>query len=165
MFKATSFSRFVSSLNFFCINLKQQVEKTQKSAKAGCLKHLSSLNFFLSKIKWLSSGSFDIYCHDEFWKIVLERVLSDVRDKLDPLQFAYRRGRSTEDALLYMLHRFYSHLDQPKRYTLVMFIDFSSAFNTIRPHILMKDCLSWVWIVDSLVGLSVFWLVEYSVLG
>ncbi len=73
-----------------------------------------------------------------FEKIVLERVLSDVRDKLDPLQFAYRRGRSTEDALLYMLHRLYSHLDKPKRYARVMFIDFSSAFNTIRPHILME---------------------------
>lgn len=73
-----------------------------------------------------------------FEKIVLERVLSYVRDKLDPLQFAYRRGRSTEDALLYMLHRLYSHLDQPKRYARVMFINFSSAFNTIRPHILME---------------------------
>ncbi len=33
-------------LNFFCINLKQEVEKTQKSAEAGCLKLLSWLNFF-----------------------------------------------------------------------------------------------------------------------
>ncbi len=43
--KATSFSRFLSSLSLFfrrfstccCINLKQQVEKTQISADAGCL--------------------------------------------------------------------------------------------------------------------------------
>lgn len=42
---------------------------------------------------------------------------------------------------MYMLHRLYFHLDQPKRYARVMFIDFSSAFNTIRPHILMESRL------------------------
>lgn len=73
-----------------------------------------------------------------FEKIVLDCVLCEVQNKLDPLQFAYRRRRSTEDALLYMLHRLYCHLDQPKRYAHVMFIDFSCAFNTIRPHILKK---------------------------
>ncbi len=31
---------------FSCINLKQQVEKAQKSAEAGCLKLLILLNFF-----------------------------------------------------------------------------------------------------------------------
>ncbi len=31
---------------FCCINLKQEVEKTQKSAEAGCLKILSLPNFF-----------------------------------------------------------------------------------------------------------------------
>ncbi len=31
--------------------------------------------------------------------------------------------------------------DQPKRYTRAMFIDFSSAFNTIRLHILMERLL------------------------
>ncbi len=37
-----------------------------------------------------------------------------------------------------MLLRFYSHLDKPKLYACVVFIDFSSAFNTVRPHILME---------------------------
>ncbi len=31
---------------FCCINLKQEVEKTQKSAESGCLKILSLPNFF-----------------------------------------------------------------------------------------------------------------------
>ncbi len=54
--KATSFSRFFSFLNFCCINLKQ-VEKIQKYAEDGCIKRLSSLNFWfftallLSKLK------------------------------------------------------------------------------------------------------------------
>ncbi len=40
---------------FCCINLKQEVEKTQKSAEAGCLKILSLPNFFFffySVVNW-----------------------------------------------------------------------------------------------------------------
>ncbi len=35
---------------FCCINLKQEVEKTQKSAEAGCLKLLSLPNFFFYSV-------------------------------------------------------------------------------------------------------------------
>lgn len=71
-------------------------------------------------------------------RIVLRHILNDVQCNIDPLQFAYRNKRSTDDALLYMLHNIYCHLDKPKRYVRVLFIDFSSAFNTIRPHIMME---------------------------
>ncbi|XDV25563.1 hypothetical protein PO909_029463 [Leuciscus waleckii] len=64
-------------------------------------------------------------------RIVLRHILNDVQCNIDPLQFAYRNKRSTDDALLYMLHNIYCHLDKPKRYVRVLFIDFSSAFNTI----------------------------------
>lgn len=47
----------------------------------------------------------------------------------------------TDDALLYMLHTIYCHLDRPKRYARVLFIDFLSAFNTIRPHLMMDRLL------------------------
>ena len=70
--------------------------------------------------------------------IVLKHILKDVQWNIDPLQFAYRNKRSTDDALLYMLHNIYCHLDRPKRYARVLFIDFSSAFSTIRPHIMME---------------------------
>lgn len=59
-------------------------------------------------------------------RIVLNHVLREVQHELDPLQFAYRNGRSTEDALLYMLHNIYCHLDWPKRYAPVLFVDFLS---------------------------------------
>ncbi len=71
-------------------------------------------------------------------RIVLNCVLGEVQSKLDPLQFTCIRGRGTEYALLYVLHKIYCHLDQSKRYVHAMFMDFSSAFNTIRPHILME---------------------------
>ena len=56
----------------------------------------------------------------------------------DPLQFAYRAGRSVEDAILTFLDNVYSHLDTPRNYCRILFIDFSSAFNTIQPHILFS---------------------------
>ncbi len=37
---------------FCCISLKQEVEKTQKSAEAGWLKILSLPNFFFTVIGW-----------------------------------------------------------------------------------------------------------------
>ena len=43
---------------------------------------------------------------------ILLRVLKDFTCKfLDPLQFAHRTKRSTEDALLYLTDKIYSHLD------------------------------------------------------
>ncbi len=71
-------------------------------------------------------------------RTVQNRVLGEVRSKFDPLRFTYIRGRGTEDVLLHVLHKIYCHLDQSKRYVCTMFMDFSSAFNTIRPHILME---------------------------
>ncbi len=38
--------RIFRNFSLLCINLKQEVEKTQKSAEAGCLKILSLPNFF-----------------------------------------------------------------------------------------------------------------------
>ncbi len=38
---------------FCCINLKQEVEKTQKSAEAGCFKILSLPNFFFLQCSYL----------------------------------------------------------------------------------------------------------------
>jgi hypothetical protein len=54
-------------------------------------------------------------------------------DTLDPLQFAYRPNRSTDDAISIALHTALSHLDKRNTYVRVLFIDYSSAFNTIVP--------------------------------
>lgn len=66
-----------------------------------------------------------------------------VADKLDPLQFAYRQGggtedRGTEDAIDSIMHLILKHLESPKAYARLLFIDFSSAFNTIQPQLLME---------------------------
>ena len=71
-------------------------------------------------------------------KIVLKRLLNQVSPFLDPMQFAYRKNRGVEDAVLILLHKLYSHLDTMKTYTRSIFIDFSSAFNTLIPHLLTR---------------------------
>ena len=43
-----------------------------------------------------------------------------------------------EDAILYLLHRAHSHLDKGAGTVRILFLDFSSAFNTIQPLILQN---------------------------
>ncbi len=50
---------------------------------------------------------------------------------LDPLQFAYRANRSVDEAVNMGLHYILQHLDKPGTYARILFVDFSSAFNTI----------------------------------
>ena len=64
-----------------------------------------------------------------------------VGEDLDPLQLAYQKHIGVEVAILYMLHRAYAYLDVAGSYVRVMFFDFSSAFNTIRPPILRDKLL------------------------
>ncbi len=57
---------------------------------------------------------------------------------LDPLQFAYRANRSVDDAVNMGLHYILQHLDRPGTYVRILFVDFSSAFNTIIPDTLQN---------------------------
>lgn len=64
-----------------------------------------------------------------------------VRDCLppsfDPHQFTYRANRSEEDAVSTALHTALCHLENPGTYDRMLFIDYSSAFNTIIYDILV----------------------------
>ncbi|KAI3361527.1 hypothetical protein L3Q82_013676, partial [Scortum barcoo] len=65
-----------------------------------------------------------------------ERLVLDITGPLlDPLQFAYRANRSVDDAVNMGLHYILQHLDSPGTYARILFVDFSSAFNTIIPDI------------------------------
>ena len=69
-----------------------------------------------------------------FETIVLKYMLPEVKHLFDPLQFAYRTKCSVEDATLSMLNVI---LERPGSYTRILFVDFSSAFNTIQPHLMV----------------------------
>ena len=64
-----------------------------------------------------------------FERLVKDHITSTLPDTLGPLQFAYRPNRSTDDAI--KLHTALTHLDKRNTYLRMLFIDYSSAFNTI----------------------------------
>lgn len=67
-------------------------------------------------------------------RIVLKHIKDATDDLMDPDQFAYRSNRSVDDATALSLHFVLQHLEAPGRYARILFIDFSSAFNTIIPQ-------------------------------
>ncbi|KAL0169001.1 hypothetical protein M9458_037223, partial [Cirrhinus mrigala] len=69
-------------------------------------------------------------------KLVLAYLKDITGPLLDPLQFAYRASRSVDDAVNMGLHFILQHLDRPGTYVRILFVDFSSAFNTIIPTLL-----------------------------
>ena len=86
-------------------------------------------------------------------KIVLKQLIGHTEESLDGYQFAYRQGRSSEDAVLTLLHCVHSHLDVLNTYTRILYIDFSSAFNTLQSHVMVqrlldqsipRDLCSWI---------------------
>ena len=81
--------------------------------------------------------------------LVLAHINRILPDPLDPLQFAYRPNRSTDDAISIALHI----------YVRMLFIDYSSAFNTIVPTKLITmlrtlglNTSLCNWILDFLTG-------------
>ncbi|MCJ8742393.1 hypothetical protein PDJAM_G00081580 [Pangasius djambal] len=68
-----------------------------------------------------------------FERLVLAHLKTCLPPTLDPHQFAYRNNRSTEDAVSTALHCVLSHLENKNAYARMLFVDFSSAFNTVIP--------------------------------
>ncbi|KAK1803181.1 hypothetical protein P4O66_021705, partial [Electrophorus voltai] len=94
-----------------------------------------------------------------FKRLVMRHIKTQLPPSLDPLQFAYCSNRSTDDAISTTLHLALTHLDKKGTYIRMLFIDFSSAFNTIVPqHLIGKLSLLGLntslcnWILDFLTG-------------
>ena len=90
----------------------------------------------------------------------MEHINSILPDTLDPLQFTYRPNRSTDDTISITLHIALSHLDKRNTYVRMLFIYYSSAFNTIVPTKLITKLRTLGlnaslcnWILDFLTGL------------
>ncbi|KAK1788609.1 hypothetical protein P4O66_002686 [Electrophorus voltai] len=67
-----------------------------------------------------------------FEKLVRDFITSSLPASMDPLQFAYHHNRSTDNA--HLLETTQTHLDKGRGNSVKMlFVDYSSAFNTIIP--------------------------------
>ena len=91
-------------------------------------------------------------------KIIKFFILAVTERNLDPLQFAYRSGRGVDDAKLFILNTLYRHLEGPQTHARILVVDFSSAFNTIQPHILANKLVSYFGLDNHLVLWSIGFL-------
>jgi gmma-aminobutyric acid receptor subunit gamma/cGMP-dependent protein kinase 2 len=64
--------------------------------------------------------------------------LTSTPSSQNPLQFAYCPNRSTDDRISIALHTALSHLDKRNTYVRMLFIDYSSVFQTIVPSNLIN---------------------------
>ncbi|PIK45270.1 putative RNA-directed DNA polymerase from mobile element jockey-like [Apostichopus japonicus] len=93
-------------------------------------------------------------------RFILQYIKRLTVNLMDDHQFAYRKGRNTDDALLFTLDTLYSHLEDSKSGKVsarIMFFDFSSAFNTMQPHILANVLLG----SDDVPHALVRWVLDY----
>ena len=66
-----------------------------------------------------------------FERLIMAHINTVIPETIDPLQFAYRPNRYTDDAISIALHTALSHLDKRNTDVKMLFIDYSSAFNPI----------------------------------
>ncbi len=90
-------------------------------------------------------------------RLVLQHIKDHLPPDFDPYQFAYRANRSTEDAISVALHSALNHLEKQQSNVQMLFVDYSSAFNTIIPDRLITKLdtlglppLTCAWIKDFL---------------
>ena len=94
-----------------------------------------------------------------FERLVMAYINTVIPDTLDPLQFAYRPNRSTDDTISFALHTALSHIDKRNTFVRMLVIDYSSASNTIVPSKLITKLRTLQlntslcnWILDFLTG-------------
>ena len=76
-------------------------------------------------------------------RIVKNVLCKQVKPHSDQYQFAYTSNRCVEDATLALTDFVLKHVDKrntsiKKNFVKILFVDFSSAFNTIQPHLMMQ---------------------------
>ncbi|KAK3541687.1 hypothetical protein QTP86_000755 [Hemibagrus guttatus] len=95
-----------------------------------------------------------------FKRLLMRQIKDLLPPSLDPMQFAYRPNHSTDDAISTTVTNLsLTHCENKDAYVRMLFIDFSSAFNTIIPqHLTEKLGLLGIntslcnWILDFLTG-------------
>ncbi len=112
-------------------------------------------------LEWLEARCSDPIFSKCFEKLVRDYICSVLPASLDPLQFAYRSNRFTDDAIAFTMHTALSHLENKNTYVRMLFVDYSSAFNTIVPATLVAKLQTLglnrylcSWILDFLTGRS-----------
>ncbi|KAI4876081.1 hypothetical protein NFI96_005743 [Prochilodus magdalenae] len=91
-----------------------------------------------------------------FERLVMTHIKATIDVTVDPHQYAYRKNRSTDDAISSVVHTALTHLEQKDSYVRMLFVDFTSAFNTMIPQTL-TDKLSSLGLRSSLCN----WVLDF----
>lgn len=75
----------------------------------------------------------------------------------EPVQFAYRPHRGVEDATITLFNLIFKHLEGNGSHARLLFVDFSSSFNTIQPHILTGGLLEQFYFSNDVVS----WILDF----
>ncbi len=96
-----------------------------------------------------------------FEKLIRDHICSVLPASLEPLHLHTAETVSTDDAIAFTLHTALSHLENKNTYVRMLFVDYSSAFNTIVPATLVEKLQTLglnrslcSWILDFLTGRS-----------
>ncbi len=90
-------------------------------------------------------------------KLVKKEILRKTKHTLDPKQFAYRPHRGVKDATVMLLNLLAKHLKGNGSHARLLLVDFSSAFNTIQPHVLIDRLLEQFTLSNNIVG----WILDF----
>ncbi len=90
-------------------------------------------------------------------RILKHHIIRATDFLIDPLQFAYRAGRGVDDAKTFIIDGIHKHLEHPNTSVRLLFADFSSAFNTLQPHILATKLSSRFHLDDQLI----MWILDF----
>lgn len=71
-------------------------------------------------------------------RILLQYLVSTMKDKLDQYQFACKQGCGTDDTVATLVPILSKKLDKPNTYAKALFLDFLLAFNTTQADILVS---------------------------
>ena len=70
---------------------------------------------------------------------------------------AYKAKRGVSDATITLLNLLLEHLNVSKKHARLLFVDFSSAFNTIQPHILVEKLVNNFGLDSGIIG----WVLDF----
>ena len=98
-----------------------------------------SRNPMSKRTQWLQADSSDLSNY-EVW-ILLRHLVNAMNEPVDPHQSAHKQGCGAEDAVTTLNLLIARHLDKPRTYAKELFLDFSSAFNTIQTNLLLNKII------------------------
>lgn len=90
-------------------------------------------------------------------KILKQHMIGATDSLMDSLQFAYRARRSVDGAKIFIMDSIYKYLELPSSLARLLFADFSSAFNTVQPHILANKLSSQLDLDNQLI----LWILDF----